>query len=495
MTALVMLMGQDRTADDRQVRVGSDEVVRQDLDELKQPAEGHWIDLHRHMILFQQDAVLLIVGVRAVLQIPVLALQMHRDLSQVLPCRMIEASRVAHVFRAKQALRIARALHSQQLGDHARILLRLGEVDRDLHVAVAARGFPVQILLDPLRHHIVVGAGEMVEIFGSFLRVFRLKRLEGFRNLRRSRRQKAHDLRVHQVAVGHVFSVDHAPIDHVIQDLLQDRIRRVGRRFLAGLRVSHLTGHHTIGFLIRDVKLQQIQQLVADVNGILRFDQAMIQPVGQQLFHEKLDRLIDALHALTGFRHVKLRCQPGFRFIVLSDRLNEFIDRFFLHKCDGAAAEARAGHTRAKRSRDLPRLVHHGVKLFARHLVQIAQGVVRLVHQLAESRQVALFKHLDRFLNARVLVHCVLCAFSRNRIADRGFVGFKLSRAQVAERLDRNYLLQIRECLFALRTAFIVFTVRQAALFLGIADDDLYALHLQRDIFIIKRGTVKKDRL
>ena len=57
-------MAQDRAADDRKIRVGSQEVMREGLDEIKQLAERVVFDRHRNVLRIEYDAVLFVIDIR-----------------------------------------------------------------------------------------------------------------------------------------------------------------------------------------------------------------------------------------------------------------------------------------------------------------------------------------------------------------------------------------------------------------------------------------------
>ena len=62
--ALEVVVAQDRAADDRKIRVGSQEVMREGLDEIKQLAERVVVDRHRNVLRIEHDAVLIVIDIR-----------------------------------------------------------------------------------------------------------------------------------------------------------------------------------------------------------------------------------------------------------------------------------------------------------------------------------------------------------------------------------------------------------------------------------------------
>ena len=122
-TALKMLMREDRAADNGQIGVGADKIMRKLSDKIKQLAEYRRVDHHRDMLAVEHDAVLMIVAVGRILQIPVARIDLDRDGAQILARRVILPTRVAHVLGAKLTLGIRDGSGRACLGDIARILL------------------------------------------------------------------------------------------------------------------------------------------------------------------------------------------------------------------------------------------------------------------------------------------------------------------------------------------------------------------------------------
>ena len=95
--ALIVLMRQDGAADDRQVRVGADRIVREQFNELQKPDECLTVNFHRPVFIRKDDAVLIVVYIGRVLQIPGLPAQSEGNVADCLPRGVIETSRVTLV--------------------------------------------------------------------------------------------------------------------------------------------------------------------------------------------------------------------------------------------------------------------------------------------------------------------------------------------------------------------------------------------------------------
>ena len=64
MTALEMIMTQDRSTDDRKICIRTDKVMRKLRYKIQQLCKSCALNLHRHMLRIEHDAVLVIVDIR-----------------------------------------------------------------------------------------------------------------------------------------------------------------------------------------------------------------------------------------------------------------------------------------------------------------------------------------------------------------------------------------------------------------------------------------------
>ena len=110
-SALVMVMGQNRSADDRKIGVGAEHVVRELFHKGEKMADGLFIDDHRHMLAVEDDAVFVVVGIGRILEIEGIATEVERKDADRFPGRVVDPSPIAFVFLAQQAGRIRRRFH------------------------------------------------------------------------------------------------------------------------------------------------------------------------------------------------------------------------------------------------------------------------------------------------------------------------------------------------------------------------------------------------
>ena len=165
-----MVMGQDRSTDDRQVRVGAQEIMRELAHEIEQLAEGRMVDRHRRMLEVERYAVFIVIAVRAVLKTPFRIVDRDRNDAVILAGRVRQSSGIPLVLRAEEAFRIVRRLCLSGRSDRLGVLLRLGEIDRDINVTVLGGHLPAKVLLGPVAADIIRVLAELVEPVCRLLR-------------------------------------------------------------------------------------------------------------------------------------------------------------------------------------------------------------------------------------------------------------------------------------------------------------------------------------
>ena len=123
--ALEMVMAQDGTAHDRQIRIGAHKIVRELLHKIEKLDKRVMLNLHRNVLAVKHDAVLIVINIRRILESPLVSLNRHRDNPVVLSCRMVYASRIPLIFHAELALGISALFRILGSRDCLGILLRL----------------------------------------------------------------------------------------------------------------------------------------------------------------------------------------------------------------------------------------------------------------------------------------------------------------------------------------------------------------------------------
>ena len=284
MAALEVLVAENAAAHDGQIGVGADKIMGEQGHKVQQLAECRLVDDHGGMLGVEDDAVLVIVDVGAVLQVPVGPGDGHGDNPVVLPGGMVHPARVALVFRTEHTLGIARLGSQLGGGDGLGILLGLGEVDGDIQFAIFCSRFPAQIFFDAVTADVVRVPAQLVVPVRSFLGAFGIESSEFGPDLPGQGRQNAHELRVEQVPGGDIVLAN-APGDGVVQQALQNVLQRKVvrlRRFIA-------------------VQLQHLQQLVGDVGFVAALDEAGVQTV----LHQRREICVDVQRNLLLYKPLR----------------------------------------------------------------------------------------------------------------------------------------------------------------------------------------------
>ena len=245
--ALVVLVREDGAAHDGQVGVRADRVVREHPHELEQPLEGHAVDPHGHVLLGEDDAVLVVVHVGRVLHEPPLPRQLQGDEANGLTGGIVETPGVALALTAEQAARIGVRLPVEGGGYRARVLLGLREVDRDVEVTVAGVRHPLAVAGDAIGADVVGVERELVEVVGRLLGTVLVELPERRDDLPGSRGDAAHEARVKEVAARDAV-LDDAATDRVVQEE-RERLLERGLRRLPLLDVEQ-----GVGLVPQDVK-------------------------------------------------------------------------------------------------------------------------------------------------------------------------------------------------------------------------------------------------
>lgn len=87
-----MIMAQNRTADDRQIRIGAEHIMRKLLYKVKQLHKGIVLDFHRRVLAVKHDAVLIIIHIGRILKSPSAAVDRQRNDPVILTRRMIDTT-------------------------------------------------------------------------------------------------------------------------------------------------------------------------------------------------------------------------------------------------------------------------------------------------------------------------------------------------------------------------------------------------------------------
>ncbi len=186
---------------------------------------------------------------------------------------MVKAPRVALILGAEQAPGIAVLLLRQRRRDGLRILLRLGEVDRDVHVAVCGLCDPLPVLCDPVRPDIVAVSRELIEVVRRLFRALFIAPVELPDHLRGARGEAPHELCVKEVRRGDAL-LDDAAGSGILQEPFQDGLQGLVL-FRNRIRVK----------VCPRVLLQAGEEKICRIPSVLLPDQLLFQRIGDQCLY------------------------------------------------------------------------------------------------------------------------------------------------------------------------------------------------------------------
>ena len=169
MSALEMVVTQDRASHDWQIGVGTQEIMRELFDKIKELAESCLIYFHWNMLTVENDAVFVVINVWRILEAPVAAIDCDRNNAVVFASWMVDASCITLVFHAEQTLWIAACLGIFGSRDGFWIFLRFGKIDGDVNCTIVALDRPAFVFAYAVATDIVTVLAELVEVISGSL--------------------------------------------------------------------------------------------------------------------------------------------------------------------------------------------------------------------------------------------------------------------------------------------------------------------------------------
>ena len=168
-SALIVVVGQDRAADNRQVGVRTCEIAWKGLNDVQQALKGQPADGHRKVLAVQKDAMLIKVGIGRILEAPFLSSQVKSNNAMVGTGLVVQATLVAFVFHAELAGWIITILNLFSCRNFLGILFWLREIDGDFQISISGRCFESNVFSNSLNLDIVILFTKLVKISYSLL--------------------------------------------------------------------------------------------------------------------------------------------------------------------------------------------------------------------------------------------------------------------------------------------------------------------------------------
>ena len=221
MAALEVVVGQDGAAHNGQVGVGAHEIVGELAHKVQQLGKARPVNLHGGVLAVEADAVLVVVDVGGVLQEPGGVVDGDGHDAVVLTGGVVDPAGVALVLGAQLAAWIGGGWQIAGGGDGLGVLLRLGEVDGNVQVAVLGGGDPLHVLGNPVPADVVGVLAELVVPVGGLLGALGVEGLELLHHLGGAGSETAHEHGVKQVTVDHGVLGQNAPGVGVVHQLTQ----------------------------------------------------------------------------------------------------------------------------------------------------------------------------------------------------------------------------------------------------------------------------------
>ncbi len=185
--------------------------MRKLLYKIKQLTECIVFNFHRNMFGVKHNTVFIIIYIRRILESPSAAIDRHRYYSMILPCRMVNTTRISFILNTEQAFRITALFRALRCGNRLGIFLRFRQINRNIQITVFRRSNPFLVFLDTIPSDIVRILTEFIEIIGG---IFGIAFIFGFKygnHFTRSGYQHTHNLRIKQIPV-HDAVLSHNPM-------------------------------------------------------------------------------------------------------------------------------------------------------------------------------------------------------------------------------------------------------------------------------------------
>ena len=110
--------------------------MREFVNEIKETLKSFFGNEHRAVLKIEDNAVLVVVNIRRILEAPCFTGKRNRNDSVIFARGMIYPARIADIFLAQKALWIARLFHELGSGDCLGVFFGLRKIDGDIHVTV-----------------------------------------------------------------------------------------------------------------------------------------------------------------------------------------------------------------------------------------------------------------------------------------------------------------------------------------------------------------------
>ena len=115
------------------------------------------------MLFIKNNAVLVVVDIRRILEPPVFSSQLEGNHPVVLSCGMIYAACISLVFPAEEAAWIACGFDIFCGGNCLGVFFRFGKVDCNVHFTIFSFAYPLDVSADSVTSYVIGVLAEFVE--------------------------------------------------------------------------------------------------------------------------------------------------------------------------------------------------------------------------------------------------------------------------------------------------------------------------------------------
>ncbi len=122
------------------------------------------------MLSVKHDTMLVIIYIRGILESPSAVIDRNRNNSVILPCRMVQASRIPLVLHTEQTLGITDRFCILRRRNRLGILFRLGKVDGNVNLSIRGIYLPLHILFHTVTADIITVLAEFIVVIRCILR-------------------------------------------------------------------------------------------------------------------------------------------------------------------------------------------------------------------------------------------------------------------------------------------------------------------------------------
>ena len=170
--------------------------------------------------------MLVVIDIRRVLESPGIPLDRDRNDPVVFSGRVVHSAKISLILHAELALGVAGLCRVSRRCDRLGVLLGLGEIDRDIELAVLRRRLPPSVLFDPVSADVIRIAGKIVIPLGGLKRILLVDLAELRDHFAGTGCHDSHDLCIKEIPHHDTAAVQHVLAGGVLENIRQDSLQK-----------------------------------------------------------------------------------------------------------------------------------------------------------------------------------------------------------------------------------------------------------------------------